>query len=90
MLEALAERGEEGLAALIGDQLPPESRAFTVKVFKGGTLVAKATKSLGASPDPRFVAVPTVSAGKSLAHNDVVTVKVKTSTGTTSTDVTLL
>ncbi|GAA1157235.1 hypothetical protein GCM10009606_39010 [Nocardioides aquiterrae] len=64
--------------------------AFTVKVFKGSTLVAKATKALGASPDPRFVAVPTVSAGRTLAQNDVVTVKVTTSTGTTSTTVTLL
>jgi hypothetical protein len=63
--------------------------AFTVKVLQGTTVVAKATKSLAASPDPRFVNVPTTSAGKNLAHNDVVTVKIKTSTGTTSTTVTL-
>ena len=63
--------------------------AFTVKVLQGSTVVAKATKSLAASPDPRFVNVPTTSAGKNLAHNDVVTVKIKTATGTTSTTVTL-
>jgi uncharacterized repeat protein (TIGR01451 family) len=63
--------------------------AFTVKVLQGSTVVAKATKSLSASPDPRFVNVPTTSAGKNLAHNDVVTVKIKTATGTTSSTVTL-
>ena len=63
--------------------------AFTVKVLQGTTVVAKATKSLAPSPDPRFVYVPTTSAGKNLAHNDVVTVKIKTSTGTTSTTVKL-
>ncbi|MDI6912119.1 hypothetical protein [Nocardioides sp.] len=63
--------------------------SFTVKVIKGGNVVAKATKSLAASPSVRWVYVPTTSAGKNLAHNDVVTVRVKTSTATTNTSVTL-
>ncbi|ABL80590.1 conserved repeat domain [Nocardioides sp. JS614] len=63
--------------------------AFTVKVIKGGNVVAKATKSLAASPNVRWVYVPTTSAGKNLAHNDVVTVRVRTSTATTNTSVTL-
>jgi hypothetical protein len=64
--------------------------SFTVKVIKGGNVVAKATKSLAASPNPHNnVLVPTTSAGRNLAHNDVVTVKVKTATNTTTTTVTL-
>ena len=64
--------------------------SFTIKVLQGGTVVAKATKSLSGSPDPRFVKVPTTKAGKDLDDGDVVTVKIKTSIGTTSTTVTLV
>ena len=63
--------------------------SFTVKLIKGGNVVAKATKSLAASPNPRWVYVPTTSAGKNLSHGDVVTARVKTSTATTNTSVTL-
>lgn len=63
--------------------------SFTVKVLKGGKVVAKATKSLAASPNPRWVYVPTTSAGRNLSDGDVVTARVKTSTATTATSVTL-
>ena len=63
---------------------------FTVKVIKDGVVVAKATKSFAASPNARVgVPVPTTSAGKNLAHNDVVTVRVKSDEGTSSRTVTL-
>ena len=62
--------------------------SFTVKVIKGGTVVAKATKSYGASPNPRSVSVPTTSAGRNLGAGQV-NVKVKTSTATATTVVTL-
>ena len=62
--------------------------SFVVKVIKGGNVVAKATKSYGASPNPRSVAVPTTSAGRSLSAGQV-TVRVKTSAATTNTPVTL-
>lgn len=66
-----------------------EACAFSVKVLKGGVVVAKATKALSASFTPKTVGVPTTKAGRNLANNDVVQVKVKTSTGTTTTEVTL-
>lgn len=61
---------------------------FTVKVIKGGDVVAKATKSLGASPNPRVVAIPTTSAGKNLGAGQV-TVKAKTADDTVTKTVTL-
>ena len=67
----------------------PTACAFTVKVLKNGTVVAKATKSFAGSNTVHVVAVPTLAAGKSLAVGNALTVKVKTSTGTTSTDVTV-
>jgi uncharacterized repeat protein (TIGR01451 family) len=61
---------------------------FSVKVLKNGVVVAKATKSLPASPNPQFVNVPTTGAGKSLGAGQV-TVKVTTSDGTNTSTVTL-
>lgn len=62
--------------------------SFTIKVIKGGNVVAKATKSYAGSPNPRALAVPTTSAGGSLGAGQV-NVKVKTATTTTNTSVTL-
>ena len=61
---------------------------FTVKVLKGGVVVAKATRSLPASQTTKFVNVPTTSAGRFLGAGPV-TVKVKTESGTNSSTVTL-
>ena len=62
---------------------------FTVRVIKNDEVVAKATKSFGASPNPRVgVPIPTTSAGKNLSAGQV-TVKVKTGDGTITRTVTL-
>lgn len=62
--------------------------SFTVKVIKGGDVVAKATKSLSASPNMRFISVRTTSRGKDLGAGTV-KVRIKSSSGNSTTTVSL-
>jgi uncharacterized repeat protein (TIGR01451 family) len=56
---------------------------FTVKAFSGTTLVASKTTSLAAQAANKSVTVSTTSAGKNLTFGDNITVKIKTTAGTT-------
>lgn len=65
-----------------------EACSFSVKVLRNDVVVAKTSTSLPASTSPKFVAVPTTSAGRNLGAVQI-TVKVKTEDGTNTRTVTL-